>query len=94
MPEQVGTPDKDVVLRGLRASIAACDSAFDALADSPLGEPVNGTTLVDLFITMTGHTRRETGMLVVYLPIAGVKPPEIHCMLGRTWRAAATPSPH
>ena len=88
------TPGKDAVLRGLRASIAACDSAFDALTDSRLGEPINGTTLVDLFITMTGHTRRETGKLVAYLPIAGVKPPEIHYMLGRTWRAAAKPSPH
>ena len=82
------TPAKDVVLRGLRASIAACDSAFDALSDARLSEGINGTTLADLFITMTGHTRRETGKLVAYLPIAGVKPPEIHYMLGRVWHTA------
>jgi uncharacterized damage-inducible protein DinB len=82
------TPAKDAVLRGLRASIAACDSAFDALSDARLTEAISGTTVADLFITMTGHTRRETGKLVAYLPIAGVKPPEIHYMLGRVWRTA------
>jgi uncharacterized damage-inducible protein DinB len=84
-------PSKVDALQGLHASIAACDSAFDRLSDDRLNSVVGATTLSDLFITMLGHTRRETGKLVAYLPIAGVKPPEIHYMRGRVWRKSAAP---
>jgi uncharacterized damage-inducible protein DinB len=79
-------PSKAEALQGLRASMAACDSTFDQLTDARLTSTSGRTILADLVITMLGHTRRETGKLVAYLPIAGVKPPEIHYMKGRTWR--------
>jgi uncharacterized damage-inducible protein DinB len=82
-------PSKADAIRGLRLSIAACDSAFDRLTDARLSEPASKTILADLFVTMLGHTRRETGKLVAYLPIRGVTPPEIHYQQGRKWRAPA-----
>lgn len=82
------SPQKSDALRGLRLSIAACDSAFDQLTDQRLTSPVSKTILADLFVTMLGHTRRETGKLVAYLPIRGVVPPEIHYQQGRKWRGA------
>ena len=81
-------PSKVDALAGLRASIAACDSAFDQLTDAKLTAVSGKTITADIFVTMLGHTRRETGKLVAYLPIAGVKPPEIHYMRGRAWRTA------
>ena len=74
-------PQKTDAMRGLRLSIAACDSAFETLTDQRLTAP-----LADLFVTMLGHTRRETGKLVAYLPMRGVVPPEIHYQQGRKWR--------
>jgi uncharacterized damage-inducible protein DinB len=79
-------PSKSDAIRGLRMSIAACDSAFDQLNDARLNEPTSKTILADLFVTVLGHTRRETGKLVAYLPIRGVTPPEIHYQQGRKWR--------
>jgi hypothetical protein len=77
---------KDEALRGLRQSIVACDSAFDLLTDQSLTAPINSTILSDLFVTVLGHTMRETGKLVVYLPLRGIAPPEIHYQEGRKWR--------
>jgi hypothetical protein len=76
-------------LRGLRLSIAACDSALDQLTDQRLTEWVKGTILADMFVTVAGHTRRETGKLVAYLPIFGVAPPAIYYQQGRKWRRGA-----
>ena len=79
-------PQKTDAMRGLRLSIAACDSAFDSLTDQQLTAPASKTILADLFVTMVGHTRRETGKLVAYLPMRGVVPPEIHYQQGRKWK--------
>jgi uncharacterized damage-inducible protein DinB len=82
-------PTKTDAVHGLRLSIAACDSAFDQLDDSRLTTVNQGAILADLFVTVLGHTRRETGKLVAYLRFAGVVPPKIHYMRGRAWRHPA-----
>jgi hypothetical protein len=84
-------PAKADLMQGLLSSVAACDSAFDQLGDARLTEPASTTILVDLFVTMLGHTRRETGKLVAYLPIAGIKNPVVRYQLGRVWRKPVSP---
>lgn len=85
----VTRPAKADAVAGLRASIAFCDDALDSLTDARLLERTTRGGLVgDAMITMTGHSRRETGKLVAYLTSKGLKAPEVIYQKGRRWRTA------
>ena len=72
---------KSAALQGLMGAIETCDTVFDGLTDEQL--VADRATVADRLTTMMGHTRRETGKLVVYLRLVGVTPPEINFYTGR-----------
>ncbi len=78
------TSGKTATLSYLMDAITTCDTVFDALTDKQL--VANNAAFADNITTKMGHTRRETGRLVMYLRLAGITPPDITFYQGRTWR--------
>jgi len=72
---------KAEIIKGLRASIAYCDKAYDAMTDQTAGEMVPvafGTgqnARANGLMGNTGHLQEHYGNLVTYFRIKGMVPP-------------------
>jgi uncharacterized damage-inducible protein DinB len=83
-------PSPSQARQGLMASLDRCDAVMDNLSDADLlRNTAQGGIVGDAFVTMTGHTRRETGKLVSYLTARGHKAPSVLYQCGRRWRPAS-----
>lgn len=76
--------------QGLLQSLDRCDAVLDKLTEAGLLRKTSqGGIVGDAVVTMTGHTRRETGKLVAYLTARGYKAPSVQYQCGRRWLPAA-----